>query len=901
MNTLPCTFVFSGCAQRFRSTRGHTKHVRTFHSHTNIIQRPSLALSEEPEPQPVPDNEAPDRTSPPTSLPEQPSSPSHPQPRKIKNTHLTGVPCDENGTPLPPDAQPLPWTTLPNLLFRKDEMSTPNLNSLFLLWTSSSEEQGINPSPFGSDEEMHAFIDAIEVGDAPWQCLHAGFAAVGENEPSWKKTTYNVWYRNPNTVLQNMLDNPDFADGFDYLPYIHLDANGKRHWSDFFSGNFTWRQCEEIYAQDESTEGAMYCVIIVGSDKTTVSVATGHVEYHPLYISLGNLHNRIRCAHRGAVIPIGFLAIPKSDRRYDHDPAFRTFKWQLYHSSISAIFHPLKPAMEKPIIRRCPDGHFRRAIFGFGADIADYPEQVLLTGIVQNWCAQCDAFFNNLDSGTLRNHRTQDYTELLIRQFNSMQLWEEFGIDNDIVPFTNDFPQADIHEIITPDILHQLIKGTFKDHLVEWVGELLVLMIAAVPTFPELRQFPHGRCFKQWTGDDSKALMKVYLPALIGYVPARVLWCIRTFLDFCYIVRCQSLGEDDVMLLEQKVALFHLYREVFRDTGVCPTGFSLPCQHSMKHYPDLIRDFGAPNGLCSSITESRHITAVKKPWRRSNRHNALGQMLLTNQRLDKLTAQRANYVERGMAPPTHDTRVQEHDDSDDEGPVDEIVVGNVVLAHRRASFYPSEPHALGVHIQHPTLPALIGHFLRDQLSRSHADSGSAEDDLPIPDRISVFHSAVATFFAPSDMSGLHGMKRERICSTPSWRKKGPCRDCAYVVEDEEKEGFKGMSVVHVHLFFSFSFEGVSYPCALVEWFKKVSRKPDEDTGMWHVKYETHGRHDTRLVTVVHLNTFFHAAHLIPDYGDKAVPVEFSYEYSLNCFHIFYMNKYIDHHAFEMII
>lgn len=41
-------------------------------------------------------------------------------------------------------------------------------------------------------------------------------------------------------------------------------------------------------------------------------------------------------------------------------------------------------------------------------------------------------------------------------------------------PFTNDFPHADIHELIAPDLLHQVIKGMFKDHLVMWVEEYLV-------------------------------------------------------------------------------------------------------------------------------------------------------------------------------------------------------------------------------------------------------------------------------------------------------------------------------------------------------------------------------------------------------------------------------------------
>jgi len=56
----------------------------------------------------------------------------------------------------------------------------------------------------------------------------------------------------------------------------------------------------------------MFVPIILGSDKTTVSIATGDNEYYPLYASVGNVYNNIRWVHRNAVILVGFLAIPKS-------------------------------------------------------------------------------------------------------------------------------------------------------------------------------------------------------------------------------------------------------------------------------------------------------------------------------------------------------------------------------------------------------------------------------------------------------------------------------------------------------------------------------------------------------------------------------------------------------------
>jgi hypothetical protein len=42
--------------------------------------------------------------------------------------------------------------------------------------------------------------------------------------------------------------------------------------------------------------------------------------------------------------------------------------------------------MITPEVVKSPDGHFRRAIYGIGPYIADYPEQVWLAAIVQGWC-----------------------------------------------------------------------------------------------------------------------------------------------------------------------------------------------------------------------------------------------------------------------------------------------------------------------------------------------------------------------------------------------------------------------------------------------------------------------------------------------------------------------------------
>jgi hypothetical protein len=119
--------------------------------------------------------------------------------------------------------------------------------------------------------------------------------------------------------------------------------------------------------------------------------------------------------------------------------------------------------------------------------------------------------------------------------------------------------------------------------------------------------------------------------------------------------------------LQEQIAKFHKLREVFIDLGV-RVSISLPRQHALSHYVRLIMLFGAPNGLCSSITESKHIKAVKEPWRRSNRFKALGQMLICIIRMEKMAALRRSFSQHGMLNGTVSSHVAVVDvDYDEDG------------------------------------------------------------------------------------------------------------------------------------------------------------------------------------------------------------------------------------------
>ena len=123
--------------------------------------------------------------------------------------------------------------------------------------------------------------------------------------------------------------------------------------------------------------------------------------------------------------------------------------------------------------------------------------------------------------------------------------------------------------------------------------------------------------------------------------------CIAAFMECCYIAHRNAITSSDLQAFEQHQVQFQDLRNVSIENGV-QSSISLPCQHVLLHYVSKIELFASPNGVCSSITESKHIQAVKEPWRWSSCFNALPQMVATISRLDKLAALRWVFHNRGM-------------------------------------------------------------------------------------------------------------------------------------------------------------------------------------------------------------------------------------------------------------
>jgi hypothetical protein len=464
--------------------------------------------------------------------------------------------------------------------------------------------------------------------------------------------------------------------------------------------------------------------------------------------------------------------------------------------------------------------------------------------------------------------------------------------------------------------------------------------------------------------------LKVYVPAIIGYVPSEMVKAVSTLIDLCYLVQHNVIDKTAVAQIQSMLDQFYHHQEIFCDVRICPDGFSLPCQHSLWHYVFLIMEFGAPNGPCSLITKSKHIPAVKRTFCRSSRNKPLGQMLVSNQCINKIKAVCIAFNAHGMlkgpssivdivsglpsSPTNHEEQSNElgpqvmqhrqsapaqhagpenntnsaikdckhHDSRPKDGPKAnaEISLAKMYgmcvcvftafapnLSFHTVQNLPHNMFQLVQKINQPRLPQLVHCFLYGVLNPNSPTpiADLAPDDLPvIPKnfRVYVYGSACIVYYVPSDVLGLRGMHQERIRSTSRWYGGHPWHDCVFVgnADSPDAPGFKSLLIACVLLFFSFKYNDVCHPCALIHWFSTLGDNPDNETGMWVVQPD-YLAHWEPFLAVIHLDTILQGTHLIGVPGADFLPSypKIDSTMSLDLFKAFYVNKYADHHMHKI--
>jgi hypothetical protein len=118
-------------------------------------------------------------------------------------------------------------------------MSAGNINSLLNVWAATLAPHGDKPS-FHNHTDLYNTIDSTPLGDVLWESFTVKYdgANPDDEKPAWMDTEFEVWFRNPKQLIENMLANPDFNGKFDCSLFQEYDSNNNHRFCNFMSGDW---------------------------------------------------------------------------------------------------------------------------------------------------------------------------------------------------------------------------------------------------------------------------------------------------------------------------------------------------------------------------------------------------------------------------------------------------------------------------------------------------------------------------------------------------------------------------------------------------------------------------------------------------------------------------------------
>ncbi|KAF9521848.1 hypothetical protein CPB83DRAFT_872139 [Crepidotus variabilis] len=185
------------------------------------------------------------------------------------------------------------------------------------------------------------------------------------------------------------------------------------------------------------------------------------------------------------------------------------------------------------------------------------------------------------------------------------------------VPFWTDFPFTNIHDSLTPDVLHQLYQG------------VLDARICALPPAYGVCHFDNGfSVLSQISSPERKEMAKILLGCLVGVVPV--------LLNFIYLAQYKAHSDDTLDGMKTALNTFQQFKKHLIHLKLHDT-LNIPKFHSLMHYIQAIKYFGTTDNYNTEAFERFHIDFAKEGYRASNKQDVFPQMVLWLSRREKIS------------------------------------------------------------------------------------------------------------------------------------------------------------------------------------------------------------------------------------------------------------------------
>ncbi|KAG1797668.1 hypothetical protein EV424DRAFT_1475057 [Suillus variegatus] len=704
---------------------------------------------------------------------------------------------------------------------------------------------------------------------------------VVTNGGQHEKEELELWLRDPVDCIQELMGNPQFKNMVSYAP--------ERMWT----GDWWWEM------QARLPEGAVVAPVILASDKTLLLQFRGDQEVWPVYLTLGNIHKEIRPEH-----------------------------YRLFHYCMTQVLEPLVSAGQDGVDMTCPDQQVRQMHPIVAAYIADFPEQCLVACCMENRCPKCTVGCDHCGDMRPSAPRKQDSTiknlQLHSRGELSGEIFEsELGLRAIHAPFWATLPHNDIFQCMTPDILHQLHKGVFKDHIVSWCTDIigkdaLDAQFKSMTSYPGLRHFQKGISKrKQWTGADYRELQHVFLGVIAGGVENRVIAAVQAVLDFVYYAQFQSHTEKTLSHMQAALTSFHPNKDVFIELGV-REHFNIPKIHSMIHYAESIHLFGSADGFNTELPERLHIDFAKRAYRASNRRDYVIQMTTWLRRQESLQIQDA-YLQwwASQCAADEDSAASEHDsaisnsDSDSDSPSDPGAPELFNVMPRQIHHFTMLTATHGYylpktcHFPNTPIQRLIDHHgaslfipALESFICEHAPTIQSHGNLNLQGRIDVYK--YITVLLPTHPHVSNSKCFFKVRASPVVASKDPRKplvparfNTALFIEERalyNGKGISGLRVGEIKAIFSLPsrFGTFPHPLLYIHWFRPLQTF---DNDLQTFRLVRSSRQHQPNAVVLPADLLLRPCHLIPRFSREGV---------IDKPEQFYLNKYIDLELFERL-